>query len=68
LDRDPRYAQRAALLFVLGDKDSAYALLERAVDTRDVDALVVVPAIPELYPFHGEPRYQRLRERMGLKK
>ncbi len=48
-----------------GQKDSAHILLERALATRDVDAMVVDPAIPELYPLHGEPRYQQLRERMG---
>ena len=67
LDHDPRLAQRAVLLHALGERDSMYTLLERAVETRDADLLWVLNAIPYLYPRRREPRYQRLLERIGLR-
>ena len=66
LDRDPRLAQRGGLLFLVGNKDSAYAMLNRAFDARDVDLLQVLNAMPALYPFRQEPRYQDLLARMGM--
>ena len=68
LDHDPRFAQRAALVHALGDTDSAFVLLDRALATRDADALLVVMSIPEVYPLHGDPRHERFRRRMGLSK
>lgn len=66
LDGDPRLAQRGGLLFLAGLKDSAYTMLGRAVDARDPDLLQVLNAIPPLYPFRGEPRYQALLAHIGL--
>jgi eukaryotic-like serine/threonine-protein kinase len=66
LDGDPRLAQRGGLLFLTRQKDSAYAMLGRAVDARDLDLLQVLNATPPLYPFRGEPRYQALLARIGL--
>ena len=66
LDGDPRLAQRGGLLFLAGSKDSAYAMLGRAVDARDLDLLQVLNAMPPLYPFRGEPRYQALLAHIGL--
>jgi eukaryotic-like serine/threonine-protein kinase len=66
LDGDPRLAQRGGLLFLTGMKDSAYAMLGRAVDARDLDLLQVLNAMPPLYRFRGEPRYQALLARIGL--
>ena len=66
LDRDPRYAQRAMLHHAVGERDSMYALLGRAIDARDADAFWVLNAMPYLYPLRREPRYQRLLERIGL--
>lgn len=43
-----------------------YALLDRAVAERDPDVLQVMNAVPILHPIRGEPRYQRLLERIGL--
>ena len=37
MDRVPRLAQRALLLAALNDRDSMYALFERAIDARDPD-------------------------------
>jgi len=66
LDGDPRLAQRGGLLFLAGMKDSAYAMLGHAVDARDLDVLQVLNAMPPLYRFRGEPRYQALLARIGL--
>ena len=66
LDGDPRLAQRGGLLFLAGLKDSAYAMLGHAVDARDLDVLQVMNAMPPLYRFRGEPRYQALLARIGL--
>lgn len=66
LDGDPRLAQRGGLLFLAGLKDSAYTMLGRAVDARDLDLLQVLNAMPPLYPFRGEPRYQALLAHIGL--
>jgi len=66
LDGDPRLAQRGGLLFLAGLKDSAYTMLGRAVDARDPDLLQILNAMPPLYPFRQEPRYQALLARIGL--
>jgi serine/threonine-protein kinase len=66
LDGDPRYAQRAVMSYLVGEKDSTYALLERAIEARDGDLLWVLTAVPYLYPLHREARYQTLMRRVGL--
>ena len=66
LDGDPRYAQRAVMSYLVGEKDSTYALLERAIEARDGDLLWVLSSIPYLYPLHRETRYQALMRRVGL--
>jgi serine/threonine-protein kinase len=66
LEGDPRYAQQAVMSYLVGDTEATYALLERAIETRDGDVLWVLTSIPYLYPLHREPRYQRLLERIGL--
>lgn len=66
LDGDPRLAQRAGLLYMAGNKDSMYALFDRAIVERDPDLLQIMNAMPVLYPLRPEPRYQRLLARIGL--
>ncbi len=66
LEGDPRYAQRAVMSYLAGDKEATYALLERAIETRDGDVLWVLASIPYLYPLHGEERYRGLMRRVGL--
>jgi TolB-like protein/tRNA A-37 threonylcarbamoyl transferase component Bud32 len=66
LDGDPRIAQRGGLLLLAGKKDSAYAMLNHALDVRDLDLLQVLNAMPALYQFRQEPRYQDLLSRMGM--
>jgi eukaryotic-like serine/threonine-protein kinase len=66
LDGDPRLAQRAALLYLTGDKDAMYAMFDRAIIDRDPDILMISNGMPILFPVRKEPRYQRLLERIGL--
>jgi tetratricopeptide (TPR) repeat protein len=67
LRNDPRYAQRGWLARVLGDVDGSYALFNKAIDTRDPDALHTLWSNPALYPFHDEPRYQQLLARVKIR-
>jgi hypothetical protein len=41
-------------------------MLAHAVEARDLDLLQVLNAMPPLYAFRGEPRYQALLARIGL--
>ena len=59
-------SQLGGLLLLAGRKDRAYATLNRAVDARDLDLLQVLNAMPALYPFRQEPRFQSLLMRMGM--
>ncbi len=65
-DDDPRYAQRALLVNLLGLTDSMYTLLDRAYETSDADLLQVVNALPYMYPRRSEPRFQALLARLGM--
>jgi serine/threonine-protein kinase len=66
LDGDPRLSHRASLLLLLGERDAAYAMFDRAIDARDLDLLQMLNAMPPLYRFRKEPRYQALLARIGL--
>jgi len=49
----------------LGDRDSAFQWLERAVDTRD-DGAPDLGVDPLLKEYRGDPRMERLLRKMGL--
>ncbi|MBY0491853.1 MAG: protein kinase [Gemmatimonadaceae bacterium] len=66
LDGDPRLAQRASLLLLLGERDAAYAMFDRAVTARDLDLLQMLNGMPPLFRFRQEPRYQALLARIGI--
>lgn len=66
LDGDPRLSQRASLLLLLGRRDEAYAMFDRAVAARDLDLLQMLNGMPPLYRFRQEPRHQALLARIGL--
>jgi serine/threonine-protein kinase len=66
LEGDPRYAQRAVMHYLAGETETTYALLERAMETRDGDLLWVLSSIPYLKPLHAEARYRALLRRVGL--
>jgi len=66
MDRDPRLAQRAILMFAVGERDSMYTLFNQAIDARDPDAIWILNSAPFLRQLRKEPRYQALLERMGL--
>ena len=62
----PWFSAMATGQFALGNPDSALALLERAVDVRDRSVLAELTYDPLLYGLHDDPRFQALRERVGL--
>ncbi len=49
----------------LGDKDAAFALLERAVDTH-AGGLVFLAVDPRYDPVRQDPRFQRVLRRIGF--
>jgi DNA-binding winged helix-turn-helix (wHTH) protein/tetratricopeptide (TPR) repeat protein len=58
--------QRGAVLAALGDVEKGLARLEEGLEQRDAWA-VFMGAGPRFAPFRGEPRFQRLLERVGLR-
>jgi hypothetical protein len=66
LASDPRYAQRAVIAYLLGERDATYALLRRAVEAHDGDLLWVLSATPYLYPLRTDAPYEALLRRVGL--
>lgn len=50
----------------LGEKDLAFAWLEKAAERRDI-LLCYLTVFPSLRPLHDDPRYYRLLQRMNLK-
>ena len=66
-EKDPPWFSTMAIgQFATGNPDSALALLERAVDVRDRSVLGELTYNPLLYGLHDDPRFQALRERVGL--
>ena len=49
----------------LGDRDSAFAMLDRGAGRRSV-GVTILAGDPMLDPLRGDPRYAALRRRMGL--
>ncbi|MFB3069187.1 MAG: protein kinase, partial [Gemmatimonadales bacterium] len=65
--KDPPWFSTMAIgQFAMGNPDSALALLERAVDVRDRSVIGELTFNPLLYGLHDDPRFQALRERVGL--
>ncbi len=62
--RDP--SRRAAVLAALGEKEAALAALEEAV-RRNAPTALWIGVEPAFAALRGEPRFQTLCERMGLK-
>src|SRR6185436_6390755 len=63
----PALVQAAAVCSVLGDKDRAFELLEKAVDVRD-DRLLWIKVDPRFDKLRADARYDRLLGRMNLTK
>ncbi|MBI4905873.1 MAG: winged helix-turn-helix domain-containing protein [Acidobacteria bacterium] len=55
----------AWIAFGLGDLDSAFAWLERAVDARD-PFIIPIKTYAVLDPFRSDPRYRKVLARMNL--
>ncbi|MEJ2206530.1 MAG: hypothetical protein P8170_20760 [Gemmatimonadota bacterium] len=64
----PRFGQRADLLFHIGLPDSALVMLRRAVDTRDVDALLYLRGHRSLEPWRSEPAFLSILREVGLER
>jgi tetratricopeptide (TPR) repeat protein len=59
-------AYLAALIYAgLGDKDRAFAELEKAYETRD-EFLVYLKIDPRLEPLRADPRFGSLAQRLGF--
>jgi Flp pilus assembly protein TadD len=57
-----------ALIYIgLGDKDKAFAWLDKAYEER-CDYLVYLPTDPMADPLRSDPRFASLLERLGLKR
>jgi len=55
----------ADLYFLLGDKDQAFVLLEKALDERD-NMMVLLKVEPMFDPFRSDPRFANLLRRVGF--
>jgi adenylate cyclase len=62
-----RHSAQAAIYLALGESDRAFELLEEALAVHD-PRLADLPVSPVMVPYHGDPRYQRMLEVMGLAK
>ncbi|MEP7149538.1 MAG: winged helix-turn-helix domain-containing protein [Acidobacteriota bacterium] len=58
-------AEMAVLYTALGEREKAFALLERAYVERDLQ-LKYLNSDPEFGPLQGDPRFQDLLRRVGL--
>ncbi len=59
-----------ALIYLgLGEKDSALVWLDRAVDAKENALTTTAPLLiaPAFDPFRGDPRFEKLIDRMGLR-
>jgi TolB-like protein/Tfp pilus assembly protein PilF len=63
-EADGNYYDAAADRAMLGQKDAAFALLEKAFANRT--GLIVIKTTPELDSIRSDPRYADLLRRMGL--
>ena len=63
-----RYVTPAALVYVyigLGDKDQAFAWLEKAFDERS-NFIAYLKVVPVADPLRSDPRFNDLMRRVGL--
>jgi len=64
--REPVAAVYVASAYAsIGDRDQAFAWLERAYAEHPSE-LISLKIVPEWDPLRGDPRFQRLLERIGL--
>lgn len=65
LPPDWGFYQRAIVDLAAGDRDAAFANLNRAVEERNV-FIEWIKADPSLKPLHGDPRFAAVVQRLGL--
>lgn len=66
-DRLPYYNE-AAVLTLLGEKDNAFAALEKSLRAREQPSLVFLKVDPRLDPLRDDPRFPGFLEKVGLPK
>ncbi|HJT16437.1 MAG TPA: winged helix-turn-helix domain-containing protein [Thermoanaerobaculia bacterium] len=64
-ENKPLYFQRAVVYAGLGEADAAIALLEKGVDDREY--ALRLKTEPVFLPFHSNPRFIALLQRVGFK-
>lgn len=66
MEKDYSFAVNSAVVFVyLGQKNKAFASLEKAVQERD-GGLIVMRFSPEWEPIRNDPRFVELERRVGV--
>lgn len=64
----PRFGQRAELLFHIGLLDSAFVMVRRAVDTKDIDGLLYLRGHRSVEPWRSEPAFLSILTELGLER
>jgi hypothetical protein len=67
LERHTQWYEVAIPRMAIDDVSGALDALERAV-SEHADSVVYMGTYPSFHPLRGEPRYQRLMQRLGLAK
>lgn len=65
LHRQGLWVSIASTYAALGDRDEAFAWLEKAVQARD-GGLTLIEGVPFLDSLHSDPRFADLVRRIGL--
>ena len=61
--------EQIALIYAnLGEKDRAFAWLDRAYEARSANLITVMLASPAYDPLRSDPRFEVLLRKIGLKK
>ena len=55
--------QIAVVYAGLGNLDQAFTWLDKSIDDRSISSMIMGPTFEDL---HGDPRFERLRKRLGL--
>ena len=62
----PHYAE-AGIYTMLGEKDKAFAELERALEAREQPSLIFLKGDPRMDPLRDDPRFADLEKKLGFK-
>ena len=67
IDRFSYYSE-AVLLATLGEKDKAFAALNKSHEAREYPSLVLLKVDPRLDPLRDDPRFEELLRKVGFPK